>query len=371
MSSAFCPMIHSGLNINLKAMSGTLGYKQCCLSDTPLESCKSTIDWNGKFFQDIRDKNQQDIWLDDCFQCERLEQVGGKSFRQSMIEKFGEQSNVSGPQRIDLLFDRTCNLACMTCSPRSSTFWAKHMNDHGQKVKIYDDRENLDKIIKVLSNLDLSNLGMIQFSGGETLLGNTYWRALQAIRDLVPDPSKIEVGFQTNCTQTVDEKWFDLIAEFQLVKLMMSIDGVGRRFEYLRWPADWNQTVDNIFNLRQILPSNVMFYIQECVSNLNIYHYGEVKNWIEQNFNANREGDTVDHSTQLAFHPYLSVDTITDEYFQCLQNKGLANLVNKDWKENPAKIKYFLSQVSKLDQWRDHDWKKVFPEVAEFYHRYL
>jgi hypothetical protein len=120
-----------------------------------------------------------------------------------MIEGLGNEKNLSGPQRIDLLFDRSCNLACRTCFPESSTFWEKHLRDNNLPVVKFKPTDNLATIKKVLTNLDLSNLKQVQFCGGETLLGNTYWETAQILADLVPDAKdNLLLGFQTNATQT-------------------------------------------------------------------------------------------------------------------------------------------------------------------------
>ena len=102
-----------------------------------------------------------------------------------MIEGLGSEKNVTGPQRIDLLFDRSCNLACRTCNPGASTFWEKHLRDNNLPVVKFQPTDNLATIKEVLKNLDLSNLKQVQFCGGETLLGNTYWQAAEMIAELV------------------------------------------------------------------------------------------------------------------------------------------------------------------------------------------
>jgi hypothetical protein len=372
MSKIHCPMIQGGLNINLKNRTTQLAYNQCCLSTSNLNSIQnSQIPWNGDFFTQIRQKNLREEWLDECWQCKRQEQQGAKSFRQAMIEKFGSDQNISGPLRIDLLFDRNCNLACTICGPHSSTMWTKHLVDNGVPVNIANDVDTTATILKALNSLDLSNLGMMQFCGGETLLGNNYWKAAQEIARLVPDSKKIELGFQTNGTQTISDKWFDLISQFGLVKLMISLDGTHDKFEYSRWPASWNQVTDNLYSLKEKLPSNVMFFVQETASCLNLFYNGEVKSWVDKNFNANREGDPVAHSTQLAMHPYLNVENITQLYYDAIQHTNLGHLIGQPWTENPQNIKRLLTELEKLDNWRNLNWKKTFPKVAEFYKDYL
>ena len=101
---------------------------------------------------------------------------------------------------------------------------------------------------------------------------------------------KITVKFQTNGTQPINEKYFDIIERFHLVKLNISLDGIQDRFEYLRWPANWNQVVDNMFKLRSTLPVNVMFYIEQTISIFNLYYLDELQAWMQRNFHSNRLG---------------------------------------------------------------------------------
>ena len=369
-----CPMIHGGLNINLKVQADTLYYNQCCLSTTQLEvPGNSKLLWNSAPMQEIRKTNNENRWLDGCWQCQHLESSGLKSFRQAMIEGIGTGENLSGPKRIDLLFDRSCNLACRTCGPESSTFWEKHLKDNRLLVReTFNENQNIDTIKNILETLDLSNVEQIQFCGGETLMGNTYWKTAQLLSELIPNAKdKVLLGFQTNGTQPVNEKYYELIEKFKLVKLMISIEGTHNRFNYLRWPADWNQVVDNILNLREKLPGNVMFFVQECTSNLNLFYFNEVGNWFKNNFETNRFGDQVDHTTQLASHPYLNVNTITQEYIDAIKDTAVFKFISPNWKENPAKIKEFIRETEKFDQLRGQNWKKTFPEVTNFYSRYL
>lgn len=368
-----CPMIHGGLNINLKANDGTLAYNQCCLSSTPLISIENPVNlWDSRELANIREQNNNNIWNKNCWECERLENAGHRSFRQAMIDKFGIKKNPTGPQRIDLLFDRSCNLACTTCGPGSSTFWYKHLKDNNLPVETYSNPDNLTTITNTLKAMDLSNLEMIQFCGGETLLGNTYWRAAELIAELVPDANnKLVLAFQTNGTQSIDEKYYKIIEKFHLVKFMISIDGTHDKFEYLRWPASWNQVVDNIMSMREKLPVNVMFFIQETTSCLNLFYHNEVPDWVRNNFGTNRLGDPTEHSTQLVMHNHYDVNNITHEYVTAIEQTGMRAVLQENFKENPGNIMSMLAELNKFDNLRNQDWKQTFPEVAEFYKRYL
>jgi hypothetical protein len=70
-------------------------------------------------------------------------------------------------------------------------------------------------------------------------------------------------------------------------------------------------------------------------------------------------------------HDYLDVNNITQEYRNALNGTKMAEFISPDWQENPARIRRFLEETERFDSIRGQDWKKTFPEVANFYSRYL
>ena len=47
----------------------------------------------------------------------------------------------------------------------------------------------------------------------------------------------------------VNEDFYNLVAQFKKVRLMMSIDGTGDTFDYIRYPGKWKQIDKNIHKL--------------------------------------------------------------------------------------------------------------------------
>src|SRR6056300_19874 len=277
-----------------------------------------------------------------------------------------EQTDLAGPARIDLMFDISCNLACRICGPGLSTFWQKHLKENNLWQKPVYSAKNKDQVLTALSNIDLSNLKQLVFCGGETLLGKEYWEVAQWLANNVPNAKEqLTLCFQTNGTQKISEKYFDLIEKFYLVKLHVSIDGVDKKFEYQRWPASWHQVTDNLLHLRETLPSNVMFVIEETISIFNLYYQQELDSWVKQNFITNREGDEVNHTRHLV-DGIFNIDNITEEYKQEIDQN-----YHKNWKENPEQIQKMLKEIEKFDLLRNQNFTKVFPEIADFYKRYL
>lgn len=367
-------MIHGGLNIFLK-QNGKLQFNHCCLSDSTLQTATdSTLIWDDPALLDLREKNKKNIWDQGCRQCNTIESVNSKSFRTTQLSKFGINESLSGPQRIDLLFDRSCNLACLYCGPESSTYWQKYNQENKiPQILKYQDKTTKNQIFEILKNLNLENIKQIQFCGGETLLGNTYIDTAKYISELIPEESKsnFELAFQTNGTQPWRDEFYEIFERFQSVKIDISLDCTEKRFEYSRWPASWNQVTENILEIREKAPPNVMFMFQEVITNMSLFYVGENKEWVDKNFKNNRVSDPTSHNVQLVNSPFYDIKHITEEYVDAIKNTNTIQYLNSNWTENPVKINQFLKDVTLHDSIRGLDWKVVYPEVAEFFKRYI
>lgn len=371
MSDLYCPIIHGGLQINLKKDHNDVYINQCCLRNDLQKS--SDIDvWSSKTLIPLRDINKRNVWDSYCWICQGNELSGLESFRTGSIKKFSTgQYDLIGPKRLDLMFDIGCNLACRTCGPDLSTFWQRHLKENNLTFTTPIAESRADDMISILKNIDLSNLEMVVFCGGETLLGNGYWRVAEAIAELVPHSrDKVVISFQTNGTQRIHERYHKIIEKFKLVKLHISLDGIGERFEYLRWPAKWDNVVEIANFHRDNLPVNVMFLIEETISIFNLYYQKELDTWAKTNYSVNRLGDIVDHTKHMAYG-FFSLNSLTQEYIDAISHTDLKHLINPNWSENPALIRRMVNEIKKFDSIRNQDWAKTFPEVASFYSRYI
>ena len=118
--------------------------------------------------------------------CRSNELSGQISFRTGMLSKFGITKNLTGPKRLDLMSDISCNLACRICGPGNSTFWQQHLKKHNISFTAPSFQNKTDEMIEILKTLDLSNLEMVVMCGGETLLGQSFWRIAEAIAEMCP-----------------------------------------------------------------------------------------------------------------------------------------------------------------------------------------
>jgi sulfatase maturation enzyme AslB (radical SAM superfamily) len=378
-------MIHGGLELSLVNFSDppaddisdewpTIFGQFCCLANRSEHFLAKPNWFNGPIFSIAREENLKNQWLSECKTiCKSMEDSGFTSFRQGMNEglKIYGKTNLAGPARIDLTADISCNLACRTCGPGRSTFWQKHLKEHNLTERPYTPQRRPEESIDILRTLDLSNLRMFVFCGGETLLGKTSWEIVKWLVDNVPNAKEqLTVCFQTNGTMPIDPAHFELIEKVFLVKLHVSLDGIEQQFEYLRWPASWAQVTDNILNMRETLPSNVMFLVEETLSLYNLATTDRLAKWVADNFSSSRFGDIINHSRHLATG-ISGLHALSTEYAHALaQNPSLRNLIPTNFTENTDAIKKFLAQTQKFDQVRNQDFRITFPEVAEYYQKF-
>lgn len=365
----YCSMIHGGLELKIKKDHAVA--QQCCLRSSKFPVDINTNYWFHPKFKILRNLNKKNEWSAGCQNCQVLESAGIVSLRNGMNRKFGnEDYDLPGPKRIDLYFDQSCNLACRICTPESSTFWQKHLQEHKINFPLIPGG-TVDHAILALSKLDLSNLGMVVFCGGETLLGQSWWKVAEWLAQNVPNAQQqLTLCFQTNGTQSISERNRDLINRFHLVRLQISLDGVGNKFNYQRWPAEWNQVVDNIMSIRDSAPSNTMFLIEETISIFNLYYQSELANWVSNNFCTNREGDIVDHTRHLV-HGIYGLQNCSENYVHYLRSMGLGDFIPDHWQENKHQIQKMIAEIKQFDILRNQSFEKTFPEVAEFYSQWL
>ena len=137
-----------------------------------------------------------------CNYCWNAEDTGvisdrvnkSKGYDTNLIAKT-KHDNYPIPQKLEIAFDRTCNLACAYCEPKFSTTWANDIKKYGSYELITNDRFNKDwkdQIYKEDNNPYVDaffewwatlqhHLKVIRFTGGEPLLHQKFWDFLDKI----------------------------------------------------------------------------------------------------------------------------------------------------------------------------------------------
>ena len=311
-------------NLDIKSSNG-LEIGACCLSQS---MAVEKIDfYNNEYLQNIRNSWKQGIWPAACNNCKTVENQGGVSRRQGTTNWY-HQNGITDTEpalvRLDYWTGDLCNLACVICDPINSSVWKQELN--------YPTDFKKNKVNRFWEVLDTSQLRHVHFNGGEPLLSKEHVKFLQAL----PDKHLIHVSYNTNGTVQASQELLDLWSEYKLVQLDFSIDDIGARYEYQRYPAKWSEVADNLQWYIANAPHNCMFAVNTTVSILNYHNLDNLNQWLQQNFHKSRFTDPIEHRQQ----PVVG-------RFALSKNRELA-----------------LNFLDKCDARRGTNWRTTFPELA-------
>jgi sulfatase maturation enzyme AslB (radical SAM superfamily) len=91
----------------------------------------------------------------------------------------------------------------------------------------------------------------------------------------------ISLHYTTNATLFPDQEWWDIWQHFKNVDIQLSIDGVGNKYEYIRYPAKWDVVVENTNQYLKKHMHNIQLSVSHTVSAYNIYYLDEFFTWCE------------------------------------------------------------------------------------------
>jgi len=314
---------------------------------------------------------------------------------------------------LDLRLGHTCNLKCIMCSPHDSSMWVA---DHKKVFKLFThselksqmrwDQDSFNNYWHENPNFwkemyaQIPNLKQVYFAGGEPLLIKEHKLFLEEIvRQGYAD--KILVRYNTNGL-LIDDDIISLWSKFKKVKVGFSIDAVGEKDHYIRYPSDWNTVVTNLHKLDNT-PANIQGSIATAIQILNIKHLPELAKWkIEQNFKKINFENIVDGveagggilNMHLLYIPtFLSIRVLPEadkvevrKLFGEFANWLYANYRQDEdfWKHNPYGWKRwqavldfmdgedhthllpaFKEYITTMDATRVTDFKTTFPELVD------
>jgi len=210
-----------------------------------------------------------------CGACWRLEDRGLTSERQIHnrtfdfyldrdLEKIEQDAidQLNHPQIIKVGTSNLCNGTCVTCGSDASSAWAALENKPIKYNKI--STEKLEKI-------NWANIKQLSFVGGEPLLEKFNFEILNRLVE--SNNTNCFVSVVTNGSCALTPAQFQTLSKFQNLNICLSIDGVGKRFEYMRYPLSWELLRNNLEQFKKIT-SNIS--VSAMISNVNIFYYSEL-----------------------------------------------------------------------------------------------
>ena len=377
-SKHYCANLQSGLYLDFNSQEQTWAAAPCCQyrGAYPVNQSINEEYWkHDKIFQIRQDNLDGKELPDECFLCKETESSGNKSRRQGINERFGTHwAHSESVVESNFQADYSCNLACRICNSNLSTTWRKYDPDYKNNSKIFKVRAEQKNVIDLLSTVKFNELKQIQFQGGEPLLTLSHMEVLESLTDQV-DLKQVALHYNTNGTVRVSEKIMKFWERFRMVEIYFSLDDIGPRFEYQRWPAVWNEVRDNMLWYRDNLPHNALLGVERTMGILNSYWAEELDAWLAQNFAETKYGDKI----QLNYHQCAreyAYGALSQEYIDAiLETVSESHWVHKQvsqLKEGSEKeIKTMLAHIKKHDSVRNQNYAAIYPEFNTWYKRFL
>lgn len=298
----------------------------------------------------IKEDFRKGIKSPECNGCWDLEDSGVESKRMRDNQRISHL-NLSENEIhfLELNMGNICNLSCRICNVYSSSNWKK---EHKSVLNPDISDEKLNQITKSCSlpfaddsmvwdeiEKNISSVKILDLYGGEPMLMKKQWSILEKCVYTGIAKNKY-VHFNTNGTIFKDE-YFEILKNFELSDISFSIDGVGDKFNYLRYGANWNEVKNNILLWLDKTKDlkNFKFHICYTVSIMNVLDFNEVAEFaIENNIRI--------HCNFLSQPKYYCINNIPENL-----KIDIEKYVNESYNSLPVKSPEIKEQFTNITQY--------------------
>ena len=199
-----------------------------------------------------------------CQRCWDVEDGGGESYRQIFNSLYRNQIseevlyglkedgslNKINYFYMDITLGNQCTLRCRMCHPLSSHLWDEEAAEFGLFGLSKDDLGKLSQLNwynEDTKKFLLNNMGQVDrlnFLGGEPLIMKNHIEILEQLIS-IGRASFIDLQYNSNLTHLppdLKRVW----SAFKSVEVNLSCDGFGSLNEYIRYPLNWKNWIENV-----------------------------------------------------------------------------------------------------------------------------
>ena len=314
------PWIHSHIstsgNVQVCCVSGSGEEKPPVIGS--IRSASIQLIFHSSRMQRIREQMASGQWPTECRFCQRKEALGVRSFRQDYNKKYEryyrelkERPREFVPRLVtlDLRINNLCNFKCRSCAGFSSSAWFTDHNIIYPQMRLprpIIGFHDVDSFWQEFSRDILPDLEEVHFAGGEPLIMEPHYRLLTLL--ITSGKTDVELYYDTNLSRLTFKDWdiIELWRHFPNIRLSLSLDGVGRKGEYIRHGLMYEQWLRNLERVKAEA-SHADRFLHFVVSVFNVLdlreHYDAI---ISGEYAApNRIGLTF-----LEWPPYLNVQSL-------------------------------------------------------------
>jgi len=330
--------------------------------------------WDSEWLADLKTDFLAGEKPKACFNCWNEEDAGIESKRLREVKKFAhhiEDLEHLKPKSMDLKLGNICNTKCRVCTSFASSQWvpeeqerdgdtnhfARIMAKQGRwpelNEKFWDDLES-----------QIEDVESLEFFGGEPFLIKRHFDILQSLVDK-GRAKDISISYNTNGS-IYPAHAIELWKQFKKVQIFFSIDGVGKQFNYIRHPQQFDEVIDNFhkFNQHDFLQLNIFY----TVGLFNVMYMDEILTWQQDNnidcgihFNMVYEPK---HVSPKAL-PKKVKQAITDKLRGHTDPRIQTTLKYMNQEDYVGYMDEFTRQTMFSDKYRNESIAETFPELWE------
>ena len=380
MSDTNCVMPSLGLAIQNNGDFCACNLNNWSYTDNKLEplfAYKNTLEqaWASPTRKMITIALEKGRVLDSCQVCHDVEKSGRISVRQSLNQVFADVNPLPDQPKVMIIKpSNVCNLACRMCNPETSTGWYK---DSLSLARIdnpeISDREFFSRFNHIRDGLSdrntefwntmkqwLPNFEFMDIYGGEPFLATALFDALKHTAD-AGNAGSVSLRLHTNAT-ILNQDYLNVLTKFKFVNIGLSIDShVPEQVEYIRYPVKHNELVANIKTFVEWASQhkNISVSATVTVTTFNVFYIDEILKQISQLGLPATLNFVTTPGEYDARH--IPVD-VKHKLLQHIQNTDVKKFVSQTIPGCDYFWPRFWKVTQQLDQLRNQDFAKVFPE---------
>ena len=365
MSNTFCRHLSNGFKIDV-TWDNQLLWSPCCYY-----SKKVPLLDQAAFEKELARTSAATDWLPECRLCQQMEasNVGLQvSPRLISFNRITQDLDDGVCANLEMSFDSKCNAACLSCGSYISDTWKKYECRHGIKdIGIITNHgpELTDQLIGAVA---LDHLEELYILGGEPFYSTSGNQMLRHLHATHPNIGQIRLRYQTNGSIVPDDKTKELWKGFKSVEVSLSLDGIGERFNYLRWPLKWHRVERTVTDLLETTTATIG--VNATISPLNVWYFQELDEWAgaaipqdrlkwpETPVRPNRCLGIMD----LAFTPQTLRDDIESRYGSDHRLTKIFN--NLEIRQDYQRMFDYIEQHDPL---RRLNWLETFPDIVRYF----
>jgi len=261
--------------------------------------------WNSEDIRQARLRMINGESVPACVKCVEQEDRGYQSMRDkrdmalNFVRTEKDGSVVHAPSSIELHLGNLCNLKCKMCGQQYSNQIGKELLEIGKddpdflewiskesgNVNIWTNNLSVEyrwfqnkKIKNKLFNYIANHITDMVVIGGEPTVIPEFWELFEYLeqRDSL---NNMSITLTTNLTN-VNPKMTNWLPRLKSWTVWASVDGLGERTEYIRYPSNFKKVCDNLDFYKGLLAhNNGKIVLSPAIQLLNIDQLDDILRW--------------------------------------------------------------------------------------------